>query len=277
MRTGRITVWFLPALAGLLILGAAAAPRAEAQAGRAGLVRVTGTVVDREAGTPVRDVVVTLGDSAYQVTGATGRFEFSSVFPGEYQVSVQRIGYRSVEDSLRVAPGANVRLDIRLVPQAVELEPVVVKARTDLGKMRGFFQRRRAGMGSYATREDIEDRNPAYVTDVLRQMRGLWVTPRRRDGSGYDVVMRGDCRPTLFVDGMRISSSVLGIDELLTPLDVQGIEVYRGPETPSQYSYNSCGAILVWTRVAERGGTASWRKVLIVTGVVGALAFILTR
>ena len=66
----------------------------------------------------------------------------------------------------------------------------------------------------------------------------------------------GRCFPTLYVDGVPMAWSDgdagSGIDDLVTPHEVEGIELYRDPlETPTRYSTLGrayCGVMVIWTR-----------------------------
>ncbi|MEX1183198.1 MAG: hypothetical protein WEF86_08165 [Gemmatimonadota bacterium] len=41
----------------------------------------------------------------------------------------------------------------------------------------------------------------------------------------------------------------MSIDDLVRPLDLEAIEVYRGPsEMPAEFARGTCGAIVLWTR-----------------------------
>jgi hypothetical protein len=64
------------------------------------------------------------------------------------------------------------------------------------------------------------------------------------------------CYPTLYVDGVPLAWSDgdagSGIEDLVSPDEVEGIELYRDPlETPTRYTSLGrayCGVIVVWTR-----------------------------
>ena len=64
------------------------------------------------------------------------------------------------------------------------------------------------------------------------------------------VLLRG-CEPAVFIDGVRIRGGAATIDELVSPLDIAGIEIYRGPaDVPVEFGGpgTNCGAIVIWTR-----------------------------
>ncbi|MDP9347783.1 MAG: Plug domain-containing protein, partial [Gemmatimonadota bacterium] len=72
---------------------------------------------------------------------------------------------------------------------------------------------------------------------------------------GYMVLLRGSCAPRVYLDGIRaFHDGNMIIDNLVSPMDLEGIEVYRSSaEVPVQYGGMDagCGAILIWSRRGE--------------------------
>ena len=70
-----------------------------------------------------------------------------------------------------------------------------------------------------------------------------------RGMGGNSVLLRG-CAPAVFIDGIRVRGGASSIDDLVSPIEIAGIEVYRGPEVPVEFSGpgSGCGAILIWTQ-----------------------------
>lgn len=270
---------------------AVASPLARAQerpgpAGSARPARLQGKVTDRETGAPIAEVAIILrmargapqtgAEPAPRLTNERGLFVFPAVRPGMYTIEISRIGYETLRDSLEVEADAELRMLVQMSVSAVELEPITVTAWVRTGEMGGFHDRRRAGLGTYITREDIEARNPLYVSDLLRATPGVRVVPLASRGGG-DVRLRGGCRPDVFVDGV-LTAGGLAIDDFLGVEDVEAIEVYRGPETPAQFKAGSCGAVVVWTRVPRPvpGKGSFWKRLAIATAFL-AMGYFLTR
>lgn len=127
------------------------------------------------------------------------------------------------------------------------------------GKMHGFYERMERGFGTFITRGEIEDRSPDRVSDLFHAVAGVRIE-RRGDGTGRSGVTMarsaafqdgGRCAIHYWVDGSRIPiASRFDVDEL-SPGDVEGIEVYRGPsEIPARFTRfgDACGVVVVWTR-----------------------------
>ena len=217
---------------------------------------VLGVVRDASTGQPIPAAVVTIDGTVTVATNVSGSFRVSELASGRHLVHVKRIGYKRAVVNVDLPehqPG--VELDIRLEPIPVELPAVVVEGERTLyayGRLKDFYERRRRGVGHFITRWDIEKRLPRVATDVLRGIGSLRITP---GPLGLNQIELADpsmsCRsPIYFLDGTHIRANSL--DEVLTPQDIEGIEIYtRVSEIPVEFSIQSgsaCGVIAVWTR-----------------------------
>jgi len=240
-----------------------------------------GRVVDHETGEGLYGAAVSLAEGpggtpgvGTRVTGEDGGFLFRVVPPGTYTLTVTLLGYRTLREPLVVTEARDLQVVLRLAVSPVALDPIEVVAERQLrGPLVGFERRRALGFGTYFTREDIEARAPYVLTDLLRRVPGLRVISAGQFGENA-IRLRGNCRPEIIVDGIRTSIDT-DIDHVLPPMDVEAVEVYKGPEMPAQFGSNSCGAIVVWTRVPPNTGGfgITWKRVGIVAGFV-LLAFI---
>ncbi len=120
----------------------------------AGGSRVLGSLVERDTQQPVVQAEVRLtpivgpGTDLAMVTDRRGRFFFRSVPPGLYTLRIDCLGYRPLEDSVCIAEAAAMNLDAELVPHAIDLEPIVVTARsTLLPHLIGFEEQRFQTLG----------------------------------------------------------------------------------------------------------------------------------
>jgi hypothetical protein len=238
--------------------------------------RVLGRVDDRETGKPVGTARIRLlaisGGARVggQESDSAGFFSFPEVEAGEYRIQVTRLGYREIADTLEIPAHGETRVEISMVPDAVDLEPLVVTAvQREPGFLRELRARRELGFGHFVTREEIEAQNPSRVTDLLRRMPGIRVVPgsQFRDDA---VLMRGRCRPRLWIDGVPVWSE-MSIDQVLVPVEVEAIEVYSAATIPPRFGRNACGVVVVWTRVPRRpteGGGNFWKRLGIVAGLV---------
>jgi len=228
------------------------AAQEERAADRASQVTVEGTVVDHETGAPLPGATVSLaaGPSGARgrgtrITDEGGRFLFHDVPAATYRLLVSSPGFREMADTLHVSGAKDLDLILPLSTDPIPLEPIIVTAEPSPMAMRGYERRRRGGGGFVVTREEILERRPRYVTELLHRVPGGTVVPT--PPHGYTLLLRGQCRPGIWIDGVRLVGSS-NIDQLVSPQDVEAVEVYHGFELPVEFGVNSCGGILVWTR-----------------------------
>jgi len=139
---------------------------------------------------------------------------------------------------------------------------VKIFGRRDNSRMADFYNRRALGVGAFITRADIERRNAARASDLLRTIAGV----RVNQGDAFDrpVVemgrtavrlptragskeqsLAGDCRVNYYLDGNWMPPGTFHIDDL-SPSLIEGIEIYRGPsEIPARFRQRetACGLI----------------------------------
>lgn len=230
--------------------------------------RVTGTIRD-SSGVGIPYVNVDAGPRYRTLSNAVGEFTLILPAGGSFEVVLRRIGF--LPGNVRVEPGGDTAVVASLQPLAVLMETQVIRAREQVRGLatRGFYQRmadreRGALVGEFVTPEDIEQRNPQRVTQLLEQRPGVTV---RRVGrcqvfvQCYRVMGPNNCVATVYLDGHRLNrladaaasdaSAAPAIDELVSPGAVAGIEIYpRGSSAPPRYQAlaGTCAIIVIWTR-----------------------------
>jgi hypothetical protein len=259
----------------------------------AGLVAqtVSGTVTEAETGQPIEGAEISLVDTnedvqARTMTTADGRFAAAVPHPGRWILRVERVGYHALtSDPLDVNPAEWLLLQVTLDARAVPLEPIVVAARRSIYSpaVQRFYDRRdgahRSGLGYFVVREEIERLNPFRPTDLLRTAPGIRVV-RGPAGRGQGLRMSSGCIPAIYIDGMQINrmSRNDSLDDYVTVMDIEGVEVYRGPSSQlaNLHDPSGCGLVLVWTRGGyhDPDSKFQWRTVLGALGILAIFAFI---
>jgi hypothetical protein len=224
--------------------------------------QVRGVVVD-SAGAPLSAVaVVSAGTQSRGVTTERGQFLLTALAQGLHTIVAERAGF-APETSLVTLNEADT-LDLRIVLLAITPKPVAV-GKDEKNRPVHPFDRRLAnkGGGRFITREQIEKRNPRYLSDMLRNFSGLRII----DSAGVTVAVstRGPRHETRADGTTDASPCVLrvGLDGLpkdgwfdmddVNPSAVYGIEVFAGAATiPAEYGGMRpeawCGLIMIWTR-----------------------------
>ena len=252
-----------------LLLTVALATPAAAQ------VRIVGRVIDDTTERPLEGAQVTVRATdgrflARVETEETGAFEFAVDRVSAVRIDIRRLSYRANAMPVLHFDGRRFfQVEARLAPDAILLAPLEVIAWSEVDPspfLEGFRERLRGGLGLYITREQIEQRRPRLVTDLLRDIPGVSVVGT---GSGLRPAVRigraatAACETQIYVDGFllnrrtgrsRTVAEDFRIDDAVTPLSVEGIEVYRGlSSVPAEFLNPDaqCGVIAIWTR---RGG-----------------------
>jgi hypothetical protein len=223
------------------------------QAGEVGTGGISGAVRDSTGAAIVGAEIKLQGGNLRAETDERGQFLLAKVPAGQLQLQVRRIGFKPDTVDLMVMAGQTVPLTVTVQRLAVELRPVVVYGRQGLkGHMAGFYARKERGMGRFITREEIESRNPANLTDMFRMVAGAQVSQR---GAGRSVIrFRGlSCPPLAWLDGQPLFAGEFDLDAL-SPRSLEGIEIYSGPSSvPTEFLgtrsiSSSCGTIVLWSR-----------------------------
>lgn len=243
--------------------------------------RLVGRVIDDITQRPLGGALVTArafdGRFLTRVESADdGTFELA-VGKGvsAVQLDVRRISYRANTMPLLHFDGRNFfQVEVRLDPDAILLAPLQVIAWSDAGPspfLDGFRQRLGSGVGTFITREQIEARRPTFMVDLLREIPGVIVTgsgPGNRSSVTFAraqaMAQMSGCEAQIWVDGflmnrrsgaLRSAPADFRLDDVVSPMDVEGIEVHRGLGTvPAEFLNPDarCGVIAIWTRRGER-------------------------
>jgi len=236
----------------------------------AGAQTLAGWVSDQANGTPVVLARVTLLDldsipTVYTLTDADGHFRVTAPETGDYRVSAESGFYwRHSDGPVSLSTGDTLWVRFTLLPRPVEMDELVVEAGRRYRRMvlGGYYDRKEKGFGWHIDRERIERFANSRISTVLRGVPGLTV-PTDRYGDrepvlgGWRSLHRGipgsPCFPRVYVDGMLLSPGggvPSNIDRVVSPEEVEGIEVFISPWVPAGFGGNTveCGVIAVWRR-----------------------------
>ena len=213
-----------------------------------------GTVVD-ETGRPIADVPVDVVTAVTETkTDSAGRFVVRDLAPQRHIVRVRRVGYQPTYAFADLNESSSTRLRIVLRQFAGQnLGLVVVRADRVPARLAGFATRaaKPSGWGRIMTETEILQRSPMRTSDLFQGVAGVRVV---RNGLGSGTLLgRGNCRLALFINGVQVQArSGSGVDELVVPQDLAGIEIYNGiggvpPELMTMQS-NPCGTVALWTK-----------------------------
>ena len=208
--------------------------------------RVLGRVYDALTGDPVATAAVSVvGRAAAVESNRQGNFVLSEVPRGEREIEIRRLGYATLRQPITIRPGITTEMEVGLVPTPVEMEPLVAIAERSLRlEIKGFYERRHwgelLGLGDFFDEDYIERWRPVGMRQFIQDHTFL--------GSGL-VNRRSGCVPTIYVDGMSVTPREL--NHVVLPIEVGGVEVYRGPASlPAEFGGpgSRCGVVAIWIK-----------------------------
>lgn len=239
-----------------------------------GQVRIVGRVIEDKSGLPIGFTNITIRSPGGSTLGRLetdelGNFEFTVRRGYGVRIHAARIGYReNTTPLLYFDEHRLLQVEVRLDPEAILLAPLEIVAWSEViddAMLEGYKRRLETGLGYYITREEVEARNPAFVSDLLREVPGVQLsggTVGARPSVRMARASSRNCATQIWVDGFLVNRrDILSgrpedfrIDDVVIPSSVEGIEVYRGLSTVPPDFLNPdavCGVIAIWTR---RGG-----------------------
>ena len=184
-----------------------------------GTSSITGVVTDGSTGKPVVGAVVVVTSPALPaeqtaVTEAGGKFTVPNLPAGDYTLAVQFEGYKPFERSdLKLKEGTTLRANAAVVPEAVQMEEVVVTGsrirRKDLTTPAPV---------TVLNRESVQASGKVSIGDFLQSLpeQGNAINTAVNNGGGGDtrVSLRslGDQRTLVLVNGRRMVPGGTGAD-----------------------------------------------------------------
>lgn len=235
-----------------------------------------GELLDTDTRRPVAMALVALLDTTMTVvhevvTDEAGGFTLRAPRAGAYVVVAERIGYRrAVDGILRLDAGETREVEFFIRPEPLELGSLLVTARRDrtefILESVGFFDRMRLGHGHFITPSRLAEQRAFNTRDLLRSIPR--VTVQDNGLRGVSVFFRGgasgQCTPQGWVDGVMVTTTPTApgfvLEEVVSIEDIEAMELYPGAASvPQRFGgiNAGCGAIIIWTRHAERGNRDS--------------------
>jgi hypothetical protein len=209
----------------------------------------------------LEDAEVLYGEARSMFTDRRGRFMFDPAPAGVHDVLVRKIGYIPVRFRVAVTPGDVWEGTITMQRAAQALPEVVVLDSAAFKNFRpswltGFLERRRAGMGTFLDRVDIENSRLATTGRLVATSPGITAHARmgwdelnvNRCGHGFGTSSTG----IVYVDGFKTETSATGRFVTLRdypPERLWAVEIFKGRDTfpPGFHDPNACLLILLWT------------------------------
>ena len=216
---------------------------------------VFGRILDQDTFQPVVGVVVriTTTDGVLQdISGPVGTFHITDVPVGERVVVMEHIAYGEYAQHVAVEPGRDLRVNAHMSQRAIEFQPLVVEALSEVERRRltsGF------DINEIPTEEiELAARGGQQLGDLLRGgMPGVRVRGGNRPGDYLCVEYRGsgagECdEVSVYLDGVPVADPGM-LYSSLDLSDIDRVEVLSPLEAVTRFGNRaSGGALLIESR-----------------------------
>lgn len=163
--------------------------------------KLAGTIKDAQTGEPLVGAnVIIEGTNFGAATNVNGEYVILNISPGRYNVKFSFIGYETtLMQDVSITVDQTTILQITLNPQTIQVDEVIVTARTPL------IQKDVTSSISVITREEIEALPVATFTELLSLQAGV-------TGSGSNLHVRGGRTNEVayMIDGTLVDDPLLG-------------------------------------------------------------------
>ncbi|MBK6487683.1 MAG: SusC/RagA family TonB-linked outer membrane protein [Gemmatimonadetes bacterium] len=232
---------------------------------------IAGKVTDAATQEPIGNAQVMVVGTAFGAqTSVLGDYRLINVRPGQNIVSVVRLGYRQVTDTVDVAAGQTLTLNFAMSQSVVNLSQVVVT-----GTAGNQERKAQAALVASVSAGDLIKEMPITSVSSLLQSRVPGVALNSQSGSAgtaTQIRIRGASsinlsnQPLLFIDGVRINEGQTNsgqsgqqFDRMndINPDDIESIEVVKGPAAATLYGADaSAGVIQIITKKGRAGSNS---------------------
>lgn len=234
---------------------------------------IAGTVVDSTTSEALPGVNVTVqGLNVGAASGTDGQFEISGVPAGDQTLLASFVGYTTKEVPVDVEAGETVTVNIRISPQAVGLEDVVVTA---LGRERS--ERAVASSVQEVDGAELDRTNESnFISTLEGKVSGASIRNSNKMGGSSNIVLRGyssitgNNQPLIVIDGVVVDNSNAqssgsttggygGFDygnaaQDINPNNIKSVSVLKGPSAAALYGSRASNGVI---QITTKDGSAT--------------------
>ncbi len=213
---------------------------------------VSGTITN-SAGEPLRDANVVLqGTGMGAVTNSEGFFSIKSVAPKTYELVVSSIGYETMRQQITVAENKTTNLSLKLISSIEMLGEVAIKGQV-------FKKQNQTVTVNEVGLDQIRLLNITEPTRIIQQIPGVDLGAYRQGGVADVFSIRGfgggghEGQAGVQVDGISLNEAEGHSDgyadmNILIPINIQKVQVYKGPSSVLYGRFAEGGTIAYETR-----------------------------
>jgi TonB-dependent receptor len=218
---------------------------------------ITGVITDKATGVTVTGASVRLGTIGREaISDRTGRFSFTGVPAGSYELMTRYIGFAPITERVTVENGRTVVVNLALVSATNTLGAMVVQA-TRSGQAAALNQQKNSANVTNVVAADQIGRFPdANLGDALKRIPGVTIALDQGEARFGSIRGTEPRFNSVMVNGERVPSAEADVRQVqldLIPADmVQAIEVNK-TLTPEMDADAIGGSVNVVTRAAPAG------------------------
>ncbi|MDZ7330656.1 MAG: carboxypeptidase-like regulatory domain-containing protein [candidate division KSB1 bacterium] len=194
--------------------------------------QITGRVTDSETGKGLPGANILLkGTSIGTASDLNGFYNLSNVPPGTYEIIVRYIGYEEVTFSVQVSLNERVKHDVKMIPQAVRGETVIVTAQAE-AQLQAINQQLSAKtIKNVVSRKQIQELPEANAAEAVGRLPG--VSLERSGGEGNKVIIRGMAAKYSLIQIDGVNMTATGEEDrstdlsMISPYMLEGIELTK--------------------------------------------------
>lgn len=222
-------------------------------------LRLMGQVFDARSGTPLDGALIRVENSyLHALSDEDGFFFIENIQPGWYDISVQRMGYRSAYlENLSIAADQPQKIQVGLQPEPLAGDSVLViaSAREENETLSGD----KIVLGE----KELEPYRSLGVAQVLHQVAGVQVESSGGAGSRTLIKIHGGRANQVLVmlDGQRLNNPQTGeVDLSMIPLaQIERIEIVRQGNAALSGDAAFQGVVAFFTRTRVQGTKVRFR------------------
>lgn len=195
-----------------------------------------------------------------------GSFIISNVKVGDYDFTINYVGYKQFKKSIQVKDGESVSIFADLILDPVMTDAIVItgiasrtqKSVSDVAVTRIEASKSLEGNNYQDISQLMTGKVPGVSINTTSGNVGGGVTFQVRGGGG----LNGNGQPLVFVDGARVSIAQIGTDISgqsgsslmdINPEDIESVEVLKGPVGAAMYGTSgSNGVVLITTKKSNK-------------------------
>ncbi|MBD3615351.1 MAG: TonB-dependent receptor [Gracilimonas sp.] len=213
---------------------------------------ISGYITDSETGETLISANIGFREiNKGMASNTLGYYSIPNLEPGSYIVFCSYVGYRPYQKEITLKPGQNLRLDVELIPESIELEEIEVRSRAEQEEQRNI------GTAQVKT-ELIKELPSVFEADVFRSIQLLPGVKAASDFSSGLYIRGGSPDQTLILlDRTTVynPSHFFGFFSTFNPDAIKDVRLYKGGY-PAQYGGRLGSVLTIYNKDGNRNKTS---------------------